>query len=148
MRIRKTTIADFNELYQLGKNTPELIVSADEEFMEANTFKGFITDKNCVFLLAESEGRIAAFILAHTEWVNIIVKDKYAYLCYLAVAPEFRRQGIATKLYSECITKLKEKGATSIYSWANADSDDSIVHFLKKQGFAKGHEYIWMDRKL
>jgi ribosomal protein S18 acetylase RimI-like enzyme len=148
MKIRKTKIDDFEELYALGKNTPELIVSADEEFMEAKTFKGFITDKNCVFLLAESEKKIIGFILAHTEWVNLIAKDKYVYLCYLAVAPEFRRQGVASKLYSECIAMLKKKGATSIYSWANADSDDSIAHFLEKQGFAKGHKYVWMDRKI
>ncbi len=86
--------------------------------------------------------------IRHERRVQVIAKDKLAYLCYLAVAPEFRRQGIATKLYSECIAKLKEKGATGIYSWANADGDDSIGQFLKKQGFAEGHKYVWMDKKL
>jgi len=147
MKIRKATIADFEELYELAKNTPELICSADEEFMEADTFEAFITDKNCVFLLAESKGKIAGFILAHTEWVNIIVKDKCAYICYLVVAPEFRKRGVATKLYSDCIKKLKSMGATAVYSWANAKGKE-IISFYKKQGFAEGQKYLWMDRKL
>ncbi len=62
MLIRKAGPEDFKALYELGKNTPELIVSADEEFMEAKTFKGFITDKNCVsFLQNQKEGLRALY---------------------------------------------------------------------------------------
>jgi ribosomal protein S18 acetylase RimI-like enzyme len=150
MKIRKATIADFDELYQLGKNTLELRVSATEDFMDADEFKGFITDKNCVFLVAEEKVNIIGFILAHTEWVNLLVKsskNKYAALNFIAVTPEFRQSGIATKLYSECVTKLKEKGATHMYGWANVKGE-GIIEFMKKQGFTKGHEYIWMDKKL
>ena len=147
MKIRKATIADFDELYQLGKNTPELRVSATEDFMDADQFKGFITDKNCVFLVAEEKKKIAGFILLHAEWVYMPVKDKYGCMVYLVVASEFRKHGLATKLYSEGIKKLKEMGATHVYGWANAKGKE-ILEFMKKQGFAKGHEYIWMDKKL
>ncbi|MCX6774590.1 MAG: GNAT family N-acetyltransferase [DPANN group archaeon] len=147
MKIRKATIKDFEELYSLGKNTPELIVSGTEEFMPADQFKGFITDKNCVFLVAEEKKNIAGFILAHNEWVYMPVKDKYACIVYLVVSPKFRKLGAATKLYSECVKKLKENGATHVYCWANATGKE-IIAFLEKQGFAQGHEYIWMDRKL
>ncbi len=150
MKIRKATINDSAELYRLGKNTPELRVSATEPFMDKDEFNAFITDENCIFLAAEEKKSIIGFIIGHTEWVNMIVKNlknKYGYLIFLVVAPEFRKRGVATKLYSACIAKLKEKGATHIYSWANANGED-VINFMKKQGFTEGHKYIWMDKKL
>jgi ribosomal-protein-alanine N-acetyltransferase len=150
MIIRKAAINDLGELYRLGKNTPELRVSSTEDFMDIDEFKTFITDQNCIFLAAEEKKKIVGFIIGHTEWVNMIVKNlknKYGYLVFMTVAPEFRRSGIATKLYSECVAKLKEKGATHIYGWANAKGK-GIISFMKKLGFTKGHEYIWMDKKL
>jgi ribosomal protein S18 acetylase RimI-like enzyme len=151
MEIRKATIEDLDALYELGKNSPELRVSSTEDFMDIDEFKNFITDKNCVFLVAEEKKSIAGFIIGHTEWVNMIVKNlknKYGYLVFLVVAPEFRRKGAATKLYKECITRLKARGATHVYGWANAEGDNSAIQFLRKQGFAKGHKYVWMDKKL
>ncbi|KKP29136.1 MAG: hypothetical protein UR15_C0022G0008 [Parcubacteria group bacterium GW2011_GWA2_31_28] len=69
-------------------------------------------------------------------------------LVYLVTLPEFRRKGIAKQLYSECEKRMREKGITHFYSWANAEGKGEIIQFLKKEGFAEGHKYVWMDKKL
>ena len=37
---------------------------------------------------------------------------------------------------------------TNIYSWVNNESDGAMIEFMKKQGFAQGHNYLWMDKKI
>lgn len=39
INLRPASLDDFVELYALGKETPELRVSATEEFMDADEFK-------------------------------------------------------------------------------------------------------------
>ena len=148
MKIRPASINDFDELYRIGKSIPELRVSAIEEFMDADEFKLAITGPDDVFLIAEENKRIIGFILAYAKDVHRPVKNKYACIVYLVVLPEFRRKGIATKLYSECIERLKKMGSTHVYAWANVEGKGEIIVFLRKQGLAKGHKYVWMDKRL
>jgi GNAT superfamily N-acetyltransferase len=149
MNIRPATEQDFNELYEIGSETPELRVSATESFMDADEFKWAITEyKDAVFLVAEQENNIIGFIYANAKDLDKPVKNKYACLIYMTVLPKFRNQGVAKKLYAACKTKLQHMGITHLYGWANAESDGAIVSFLEKEGFAKGHKYIWMDKEL
>lgn len=148
MRIRPALLDDFEELYDIGKNTLELRVSATEEFMDSDEFKWSIINPNGCFLLAEEKKKIAGFIYANAKDVERPFEHKYACLVYLVVVPKFRRQGIAKKLYLECERRLKKLGINNLYGWANAEGNGEIVEFMKKQGFLEGHKYIWMDKKI
>src|SRR3989338_7419832 len=148
MKIRKARLEEFEELYEIGKNTPELRVSATEEFMDKDDFRQRINGPQGVFLVAEKEGKIAGFICANAKDADSQLQNRYACLVYLVTLPGFRRQGVAKKLYTECEKQLKEKGITHFYSWANAEGDGGIIQFLGNQGFAEGHKYVWMDKKL
>ncbi|MEK7672771.1 MAG: GNAT family N-acetyltransferase [Patescibacteria group bacterium] len=149
MNIRPATLADFEELYSLGKATPELKVSATEDFMEPDEFKWAITNPNGVFILAETENQKVGFIYANAKDLEEpFEKNKCACLVYIAVKPEFRHHGIAKKLYLECEKKLKEFGISNIYTWANTESDGAIIEFMKKNGYNTGHKYVWMDKKI
>ena len=50
MNIRKASNNDFDVLYALGKATPELRVSATEEFMEPDEFRHALTNHCGIFL--------------------------------------------------------------------------------------------------
>jgi|SRR3989338_7197182 len=148
MQIRLAKLDDFIELYEIGKNTPELKVSATEEFMDADEFKWSITNPNGIFLVAEEEKSKIGFLYASARDIERPFKNKYACLVYLVVTPEFRRKGIAEKLYLEAEKKLKELGVTNIYGWANSESKGEIIKFMKSNGFSEGHKYMWMDKKI
>ena len=147
MNIRPASADDFAELYQIGKNTPELRVSATEEFMDADEFKWSITNPHGVFLVAEDKSKKIGFIYANTRDMERPFEHKYACLVYLVVIPEFRRQGVAQKLHSECEKRLKKFGVTNIFCWANTEANGEIIKFMKRQGFAEGHKYLWMDKR-
>ncbi len=67
IRIRSAKEKDFNELYGLGRNTPELQVSASGEFMEPDEFRLAINDPGNVFLVAEFNRAPVGFIYATTD---------------------------------------------------------------------------------
>ena len=147
MKIRKATIKDFKNLYQIGLKTPELRVSASTPFMEKDDFKLRIIDKKHVFLVAEDQNKIVGFICANTGDKDRPLKHKWACIVYIAVVPDNRNQGVATKLYHECAKILKKRGITHAYALADADTK-AIQRFLKKAGFKSGERMVWMDRKL
>lgn len=146
--IRYPQDSDFEILYALGKNTPELRVSVTEEFMSEDEFKWTMHNEKGVFLLAEQGEKIIGFIYASFKDMERPYAEKWGCLVYITVLPVFRKQGVANMLYQACTEKLKSLGATNIYCWANIESDGSVVGFMKKQGFLEGHKYMWMDRKL
>jgi len=148
MLIRTASLDDYEQLYSIGKNTPELRVSATEEFMDADEFKWSIQNPEGIFLLAEEKKKIVGFLYANTKDIERPFETKYACLVYLVVVPEFRRQGIAKKLHIECERRLKERGVTHLYGWAHAEGEGQMIDFMKKQGFAQGHQYMWMDKRI
>ncbi len=148
MEIREANISDFAELYKLGENTPEFKVSATEKFMDKDEFTWAITNPQGVFLTAKNENKIIGFIYANGKDADKPFKNKYACLVYLVVKREFRRRGLAKKLYDECEKRLKKLGVTNIYGWADDEGSGAIIKFMKKQGFAEGQRYVWMDKKI
>jgi len=148
MNIRKSTENDFDTLYALGLATPELRVSATEEFMDPDEFRYALTNPQGIFLVAEDGTDIQGFIYATTDDKEKPLLNKWACLVYLVVAPEARRKGVASALYTECVKKLKKQNITNLYGWANAESDNGIIDFMKKEGFNAGHLYRWMDKRI
>lgn len=148
MNIRLATKEDFPVLYKLGKSTIEFQVSTREVFMDAEDFAFGIEDPHSVFLVAEENKNIVGFIYASEIDYNKQLQKHSACLIYLTVIPEFRMHGVAQKLYEECENILKKRGISGLYGWANIESDGAIVKFMEKQGFSKGHKYVWMDKEL
>ncbi len=151
MNIRPALPDDAPQVYQIGMHTPELNASATEAFMENDEFAGAIENKDSIFLIAEEgseNGRhIVGFLYADTTDKDRPLKHKYACLVYLAVIPAYRNKGIATALYRECEERLRKRGITHMYGWANRESKE-IQGFLRRQGFTAGKACVWMDKKL
>ncbi len=147
MQIRKATSNDLSELYEIGKNTPELRVSSTEDFMDEDEFRWSIENSKGIFLIAQQGNKIIGFIYANAKDSDRPFKNKYACLVYLVVLPSHRRNGIATKLYSECEKQLKKLGITHIYGWANLESS-GIIDFMKNHKYKEGKRFVWMNKKL
>ena len=149
MNIRLAKQEDFTNLYEIGMNTPEFRVSANEVFMDSDEFLWAISgNKESVFLVAEEDEKIVGFLYANAKDLDKPLENKYATLVYVVVLSGFRKRGIAEALYRECEHRLKKMGITHIYAWASAEGDGSILHFLEKQNFAQGHQYVWFDKEL
>ncbi len=148
MIIRAATRDDFEELYSLGSAIKEFKVSVDESFMDKDEFLLRITNDEDIFLVADMGRKIVGFALFGLSDKDRPLKHRYACLVYLVVEVDYRRKGIAGKLYEEGVRLLRERGIGYIYSWANVQSDGSMITFLKKRGYEKGQQYVWMEKKL
>jgi GNAT superfamily N-acetyltransferase len=114
--------------------------------MDKDDFKRRIIGENHIFLLAESEDKIIGFITANAKDADSPLKNRYACIVYIVVSPDHRSKGVATKLYEECVKKLKKMGITHVYAWA--DMKSGVITFLKKKGFNIGKPSVWVDKKL
>ncbi|MBI2476571.1 GNAT family N-acetyltransferase [Candidatus Uhrbacteria bacterium] len=147
--IRSASKQDFDALYELGLTTPEFQVSSSGPFMEPDEFAYAIESPHGVFLVAESEKEgLIGFIYANRQDPERGPVTQWACLVYLVVKPEYRGRGVAQALYEACVKELKLHDVNRLYGWAEAESNGSIIQFLKKNGFVEGHKYAWMDREI
>lgn len=114
--------------------------------MDEDEFLASLDKPENFFLIAELEGQIAGFLMANTRDQDVAYANRYACIVYLVVKSAYRGHGYAKELYLKAEQMLRERGMTHLYCWANLES--GIIPFLEKQGFTKGHQYIWMDKKL
>lgn len=138
--------SDLDELYALGNSTPELQTSATSPFMDRDELRASLQYPGSIFLCARVEGKIVGFICANTIDLEHPLAKNWACIVYVAVQREYRRHGVMKVLGQACLTALKDKGISNVYAWARADGE--ILALLEKYGFTKGHEYVWMDRRI
>ena len=91
------------------------------------------------FLVGEFEGRIIATCMAgyegHRGWIN-----------YLAVSPQYRRQGFATQMIREAEKILKDVGCPKINLQIRS-SNKEVIEFYKAIGFNKD-DVVSMGKRL
>ena len=91
------------------------------------------------FLVGEFEGRIIATCIAgyegHRGWIN-----------YLAVSPQYRRQGFATQMIREAEKILKDVGCPKINLQIRSFNKE-VIEFYKAIGFNKD-DVVSMGKRL
>lgn len=115
--------------------------------MDEDEFLTSLDKPENFFLMADADGQMAGFLMGISrDLENRGLQNRYACIAYIVIAPSFRGRGFAKELYLKAEEIFREKGMTHVYCWANLDS--GIIPFLQKEGFTKGHQYVWMDKKL
>ena len=80
-------------------------------------------------IVVERGGRVIGF--AEPRYVRIR-KEKVGNILWLAIHPDFRRIGAASRLVDECIQHLKETATRSIYVSIERDNQPSLGLFERK----------------
>ncbi|MBZ9569718.1 GNAT family N-acetyltransferase [Patescibacteria group bacterium] len=130
--IRNTREKDYNQIKKLLKTQR---VSAN--FTEQK-FKKMIKRNKGFYLVAEADGKIVGtvFGLYDGGLLGSIYK--------IAVAKEFQRQKIGTRLCRELLKRLKKLGVELVYAHVHKVNKKS-VSFLKKLGFRVRNDIFLMD---
>ena len=136
--VRKAQEKDIDFIMNLSKKTPELNPSKTGPCLPSKTeLLEWINDDKTIFLVEENKGFLLAK-LHSSEWCMI---DS------LSVDPNFRKQGIATKLLNELDSILKEKKVEYI-SGLVLENFENSREFWKKKGFIEGKKLIWFEKEL
>lgn len=138
--IRKMTLRDIDEVYEMGTGIAEFAVSDVSSFWEKPELESWVREgKDDVLLVAEADSRIAGFILTKfhkptksCEFANILVREEY------------RRRGIGEALMEEAKAQVIDKGATYIFAVAQSANKASQGLCLAA-GFKRGHHMTWLE---
>jgi ribosomal protein S18 acetylase RimI-like enzyme len=147
LNIRNMTIDDLPKVFHLGeklftlKKVPNLYRIWDE-FEVIDFFQS--DPDNCI--IAEYNNKVAGFILA-----TIVDKknstNKYGYLVWLGVSPEFSRQGIGSVLFDEFKEKMRKEKVKTLLVDTQADNK-AACNFFRKKGFSSPQDHIYFTLKL
>lgn len=141
MIIRKANVNDADDIHKicqddLGYNCTVDLVKKRLENLDLNRERVFVADV---------DGRVAGFV--HAEDYKTLYFDELINLLGLAVANDYRRQGVATKLIDFVEQWAKEMGIRMIR--LNSGSSRKEAHeFYRKLGFDNEKEQIRFLKKI
>jgi ribosomal protein S18 acetylase RimI-like enzyme len=92
-----------------------------------------------LFLLAEMDGAIVGSVIGGFD-------GRRGMMYHLAVAPEYRRNGIAALLVAELERRLRLKGCIRYYLFVDHDNHEAI-EFYKKYGWER-MDYLALAKNL
>ena len=145
VKIRQATTSDIsamNELFQKDLGYAECRLEIVE-----NQFAGLDNSREAVFV-AESEdddGHIAGVI--HVEKYNVLYFPTMANILGLAVAADFRRQGIGSALLKRAEEWARENGAISM-RLNSGESRKQAHEFYRAQGYIDDKKQLRFIKEL
>jgi ribosomal protein S18 acetylase RimI-like enzyme len=135
--IRELCIEDYDDLIKLW-NDAKLIHKPRGRDKKENIERE-LKKPTAIFLVAEKDGKLIGSIFGTHDgrrgWIN-----------RLAVAPPFRKQGIAAKLLKEVEERIFATGIGIIASLVEDWNTDSI-DFFEKQGYKRHSDIIYFSKR-
>ncbi len=144
MKIRKSRMSDFDEVYKIMNEEPNLQSGIGNETYDNRYVSAVVSNKgvNYCLVLEDDDGKIVGFLVAE------IMKYKgYAYVDDMYVAEEHRREGWGEKLLKKFEAYCKRRGI-----WRSMlltlPSNKRMRKFLKKRGYEKGNLFYFYEKGL
>ncbi|GHJ45600.1 N-acetyltransferase [Catellatospora sp. TT07R-123] len=131
LMIRETTLADVPELARI--RTASYAWFTASVAAQENWFRTVPEASRPLRLLAEHEGRVAAFGMAN---LNLQTSVPNTGALTLVADPAFRGRGAGSALHSRLEAHLRDIGATRVHAWGN--DDEATLAFAAHRGFTQG----------
>lgn len=118
----------------LYEKAPEQVSNTAEELG-----KHLFEERICDALVVEIDERIVGFALFYTNYSTW--KGKCLYLEDFFVLPEFRRDGIGSKLFDAVVQVAHERGVRRM-DWQVLEWNEPALNFYRKQNAVLDSEWI------
>jgi N-acetylglutamate synthase len=135
--IKSMTLADYDEVLQLWRNSEGVGLSESDTRSEIGKF--LKRNRGMSFVAREGKSLVGAILCGHD--------GRRACLYHLAVAPSHRRNGLGTKLVRRCLGELKKAGVSrcNVFFYVkNAQGE----RFWRKLGLKKRSELCMAQRNV
>lgn len=138
MNIRKMIIEDYDEVYNLwiscsgmGLNDLDDSENGIDMFLKRNPDTCFV---------AEDGNKIVGVVMVGND-------GRRGYIYHTAVNPQYRKQGIASKLVHTALKALKQCGINKV-ALVVFDKNDSGNQFWEKQGFTVREDLVYRNKSI
>ena len=135
--IRKMTIGDYHDVYDLWLNTPGMGLN-DNDDSEAGIRRYLLRNPNTCFV-AERDGFIGVILSGHDGRRGLIY--------HLAVKTAERGQGVGSALLDRAVEALKDEGITKVYVIVFKRNDAGNA-FWEKRGFTVPGESLYRAKEI
>jgi len=143
MLFRKARVDDIPYFVESRKATLEREDDNSIDDILTEYFANALRNNSMIAWVAEDNGNVistACFIICPLVPNFVNLSGKVAYLTNVQTTPDYRGQGVATKLMSEIINDAKELGIKKIL----LNSTDMGKSIYEKLGFIKNDRYYEM----
>jgi ribosomal-protein-alanine N-acetyltransferase len=106
----------------------------DEEFrFDRSSMRAYAEARNAVSLIAEKEGEIVGFAIAH---IDRVAAGRRGYVVTLDVAAEYRRRGLAGQMM-QAVEMLAEAAGAQRIELHVFTENDAAIRFYEKIGYGR-----------
>lgn len=138
MLIRKMTINDYEEVYQLWANTSGMGMRSIDDSKKG--IEKYLNRNPETCFVAEAENKIIGIILSGHD-------GRRGFIYHTAVCDTVRKQGIGTSLVKAAMEALKEEGINKVA--LVAFGTNSLGNsFWKSQGFNAREDLVYRNKSL
>jgi ribosomal protein S18 acetylase RimI-like enzyme len=143
MKIRRSEISDFGEIFRVLNRAPELRHVQGGSNYNIEWVRNMIKNKKrYVSLVAESNGKIVGFLITEF-WKD----EKYSFVLDLYVDPKHRRNGVATRLYKEFESMCRKAKMKTVITSVLV-KNKKMQNFMKKLRYTRGTEVFYYKKDL
>jgi len=150
MKVRRATIEDIPQNLPLWRELSDthgdmepmfrLAENAEEKF--AGYLSLIFTNKNFAIFVAESDSKIIGYIIAHVSTApEVYVIRRRLYIQDMMVSPDYRRQGVASRLVKEIMALAKAQQIEKM-DLLVAVKNEEANKFWRAMGFEPALHYL------
>ena len=141
--IRPMTVRDFGAVYELGVRCYK-VTDKPYNYWSIREVADHLQGAPQFCAVADDAGKIVGFALG-TDSFELIADT--AHLEWVAVAPEYRRQGLGSRLLNQLVDKARKLGCVSVV--ADIASENAYSRAMaQKLGFAEGISVTYFMKQL
>lgn len=141
--IRPMRVQDFADVYELGRRCYR-VTDAPYNYWSIREVADHLETCPELCYVAEADGRVVGFAIG-TDTFEII--EETAHLEWVAVDPDYRRRGLATRLLQALLDVVEELGKRRVV--ADIASDNRYSRGLaQKLGFREGLSVTYFEKEL
>ena len=138
MTVRKTVITDYNQMHELWLSCTGMGLNNLDDSEKG--IAAFIARNPDTCFVAEENSQIIGTIMAGND-------GRRGYIYHMAVSPDFRNRGVASRLLESVVTELTDlgiaKAALVVYG-----QNDAGNAFWESQGFKVRTDLVYRDKLL
>ena len=130
MNIRIANLDDCKEVYEITKNTPELVNPSSKVPPDLWWIESFVQEKQIFFVAVEND-QIVGYVMGERTAGNV------GLMWMMTVNKQYRNKGIGKKLLFEFENECKKRKFKAIVAYGHSGSKN-IISMLEKNNYHKG----------
>jgi len=141
--VRPMLVADFGEVYELGLRCYD-VLDKPYNYWSIREVADHLERNPGVCFVAEGDGRVVGFALGDETFELI---EDTGHLEWVAVAPEYRRQGVAARLIERAVEAFREAGKKRVVADI-ASGNEASRAMAARTGFTEGISVTYFVKDL